>query len=320
MTSTSLYSVRGQDGKELDSHFAIELIEGRATLVYESRGGARGAENERNSDYAPGLTVSLSRLGNLGLSIEDAVVDSHATQRMGLTHQDRRIVDSKLTYPIDVNSYEDVEELRKLLCSAQRPIGRLPDSLGKGDNTRRIRLFLQANTLELDELTRYLAGWVNPVLNTQVEFDSARSESAASGAFDPTSITDARKKTIGAIVLRQGQPTFRKNLLAAYDSKCAVTGCEVIAVLEAAHVHPYQGSLTNDVRNGILLRSDIHTLFDCGLITIDTTVDPWLVLVDASLNGSDYAPLHGRPIRLPKRAEDRPCKTAIDMHRCRAGL
>lgn len=59
MTTTSLYSVVGQDGQELDSHFAIELIEGRTTVVYESRSAARGAENERNSAWT--VTSSSAR-------------------------------------------------------------------------------------------------------------------------------------------------------------------------------------------------------------------------------------------------------------------
>lgn len=55
----------------------------------------------------------------------------------------------------------------------------------------------------------------------------------------------------------------------AYERRCAVTGCTVEAVLEAAHISPYRGDHTNDVTNGLLLRADIHTMFDCGLIKVD---------------------------------------------------
>ncbi|WP_169719739.1 HNH endonuclease, partial [Novosphingobium acidiphilum] len=54
----------------------------------------------------------------------------------------------------------------------------------------------------------------------------------------------------------------------AYDGKCAVTSCAIEPLLEAAHIHPYLGPKTNHVTNGMLLRADIHTLFDLGLLAI----------------------------------------------------
>ena len=91
-----------------------------------------------------------------------------------------------------------------------------------------------------------------------------------SGPFpDPTSIEDGRKKIERMVTLRQGQPAFRKALLDAYERRCAVTGCPIDDVLEAAHISPYLGEHTNHVTNGLLLRADIHTLFDRGLIKVD---------------------------------------------------
>ena len=57
-------------------------------------------------------------------------------------------------------------------------------------------------------------------------------------------------------------------------------------VLEAAHILPYRGPDTNKVVNGLLLRADVHTLFDSGLIAVD--VKNMTVLVDKSLEGSEY--------------------------------
>ncbi|MEG8052564.1 HNH endonuclease signature motif containing protein [Sphingomonas aerolata] len=90
-----------------------------------------------------------------------------------------------------------------------------------------------------------------------------------SGPFpDPTSIEDGRKKIERMVTLRQGQPAFRKALMDAYERRCAVTGCTIDDVLEAAHISPYLGEHTNHVTNGLLLRADIHTLFDRGLIKV----------------------------------------------------
>lgn len=86
--------------------------------------------------------------------------------------------------------------------------------------------------------------------------------------FDPTSLEDGRQKIKQMVTLRQGQPAFRKALMMAYERRCAITGCTIEAVLEAAHISPYDGKKTNDVTNGLLLRADIHTMFDLGLIKV----------------------------------------------------
>ena len=70
---------------------------------------------------------------------------------------------------------------------------------------------------------------------------------------------------------RRGQSVFRKQLLAAYNGQCAITRCDVEDVLEAAHIISYKGEETNHIGNGLLLRADIHTLFDLGLLAVDAT-------------------------------------------------
>ena len=169
--------------------------------------------------------------------------------------------------------------------------------------------------MELGDLARYLGGWTMPLGRSEKANIAIQKEAVASSEFDPTSIADARKKAVCAIVLRQGQPGFRLALLNAYDSRCAVTDCNVVCVLEAAHIVPYRGAETNDVRNGLLLRSDIHTLFDYGLIALDTDNEPWTVVLASSLADTDYAGLAGKAVRLPPNEMDRPSKSAIDMHR-----
>ncbi|OYV66381.1 MAG: hypothetical protein B7Z74_11220 [Deltaproteobacteria bacterium 21-66-5] len=67
---------------------------------------------------------------------------------------------------------------------------------------------------------------------------------------------------------RRGQRQFRDALFARYGKRCMVTGCQILAVLEAAHISPYRGENDNHPENGLLLRSDIHTLFDLDLIGI----------------------------------------------------
>lgn len=68
---------------------------------------------------------------------------------------------------------------------------------------------------------------------------------------------------------RRGQQSFRNDLRKRYGDRCLVTGCKVLAVLEAAHIKPYQGEKDNHPENGLLLRADIHTLFDLDLLGIE---------------------------------------------------
>lgn len=87
--------------------------------------------------------------------------------------------------------------------------------------------------------------------------------------FDPNDDRDGKEKIERSVAIRQGQSVFRDALLAAYRAQCALTGCKVEEVLQAAHIMPYRGEHTNHVTNGLLLRADIHTLFDLGIIKID---------------------------------------------------
>lgn len=116
-------------------------------------------------------------------------------------------------------------------------------------------------------------------------------------AFDAANMADARSREMRAIALRQGQPAFRRQLLNAYSGMCAVSGCSISAVLEAAHISPYRGTHTNHINNGILLRTDLHTLFDLGLLRIEPGT--YIVSIASALRNSEYYQFHGKRLRLP---------------------
>lgn len=136
--------------------------------------------------------------------------------------------------------------------------------------------------------------------------------------FDPTSVEDARERISCSITQRRGQKTFRDDLIATYNGRCAITGCSVLDVLEAAHIHPYRGADTNRVTNGLLLRADIHTLFDCGLLVIDS--ETMTVLVAPQLKDSEYGAFHGRSLCVPKSPAQKPSAEALNMKREASGL
>ena len=130
--------------------------------------------------------------------------------------------------------------------------------------------------------------------------------------FDPSSTRDARRRIRAQIVQRQGQGEFRQRLLRAYKKRCAVTGSSTRQVLEAVHITPYLGKETNPVTNGLLLRSDIHTLFDLGLVGV--LPEDFRVVVAEKLRGSEYAKYAGKQILLPAHVPDRPSKKALQQH------
>ncbi len=136
-------------------------------------------------------------------------------------------------------------------------------------------------------------------LGAMAEIDAARIERRMKdeGEFDANSVEDARERELRAIVRRRGQARFRNALLHAYGGRCAVTGCDFEPALEAAHIIPYAGEGTNHVQNGLLLRSDIHTLFDLGELGIDP--DSCTLLLSGQLAASDDGYLAGQQIRPP---------------------
>jgi hypothetical protein len=143
---------------------------------------------------------------------------------------------------------------------------------------------------------------VSQKIEGQLDRDAKKAEQE--GSFDPTNIGDGRQKVIRGINLRRGQVEFRKKLLEAYNRRCAITNCDCPDTLEAAHILPYCGADTNHVQNGILLRSDIHTLFDIGKIGIDPISHK--VIVSKSLNGTDYEGLKREKLRLPLQSGNQP--------------
>jgi len=130
--------------------------------------------------------------------------------------------------------------------------------------------------------------------------------------FYPENLIDARKRNITAIVQRQGQPNFRSDLLRAYGGKCSITDCDAEAALEAAHIVPYLGSKTNCLANGLLLRADIHTLFDRYLISIDPTTNK--VIVSPSLLNTCYEELSGKIIKFPQDSSALPSPKSLAHH------
>ncbi len=116
---------------------------------------------------------------------------------------------------------------------------------------------------------------------------------------------------------RLGQGGFRVEVTEAYGRRGAITGERILPVLQASHIKPYAKSGPHEVKNGLLLRADLHILFDRGYITVtrDHHVEASRRLKEEFDNGAEYYRMHGSRLQVvPGAEEERPALQFIDWH------
>ena len=134
---------------------------------------------------------------------------------------------------------------------------------------------------------------------------------------EKSALTSTQRYSESMTKHRLGQGAFRVVVTDAYHRRCAITGEKTLPVLEAAHIKPYAAQGPHDISNGILLKSDFHTLFDGGYITIDPsfTVEVSKRLHDDFGNGRDYYSYHGKKLQIiPEQAIQLPSREFLDWH------
>ena len=115
---------------------------------------------------------------------------------------------------------------------------------------------------------------------------------------------------------RLGQGAFRVLVTDIYGRRCAVTQERTLPALDAAHIRPYSDGGKHEAHNGLLLRRDIHRLFDTGYVTVtpDFNFEVSHRIREEFENGRDYYKLHGRRICIPKRLDLRPDAGSLAWH------
>lgn len=136
------------------------------------------------------------------------------------------------------------------------------------------------------------------------------------GDYERTGDVDQRSYTQANICRRRGQPRFRRDLITAYEGNCAFSGCQQVDALEAAHIEGYSGAASNHPQNGLLLRADLHTLFDLGMLAVDST--PMTIVVSEDVSDPGYRALGGRKVFVPRDVGARPSREALDAHLARS--
>jgi hypothetical protein len=100
-----------------------------------------------------------------------------------------------------------------------------------------------------------------------------------------------------SVRVRVGQAGFRERLLGDYGPVCAFTGPAPLEALQACHLYSYSAVGVHHADGGLMLRSDLHGLFDSGLLAVDPralTIDAR----DALARFPAYADLHGQPLQV----------------------
>ena len=123
--------------------------------------------------------------------------------------------------------------------------------------------------------------------------------------------------TRSSIKPRLGQGAFRLSVTDHYERQCAVTGERTLPILDAAHIRSFSAGGEHVASNGLLLRTDIHRLFDLGYVTVtaDRRFEVGRRLKEDFDNGRHYYELHGSPIRPPRTQEAAPSTSALAWHR-----
>ena len=132
----------------------------------------------------------------------------------------------------------------------------------------------------------------------QLVVDYADAISPSSSALPQQSISqsiiETRRQVMREVSLRRGQSRFRDRLIDRYGGVCQISRCAFLGLIEAAHVAPYSVTGENGAHNGLLLRSDLHTLFDLGLLAIHPAT--LKVALNMALLETEYVRFEGVPL------------------------
>ncbi|MER9428787.1 HNH endonuclease [Mesorhizobium sp. M0408] len=148
------------------------------------------------------------------------------------------------------------------------------------------------------------------VASTSAAVDSSLSHDTE---FLLDELVDERKRQDSLFVIREGANDFRRAVLREWKH-CAVTGSTTKEVLDAAHIYRYFGLKTNDIRNGIILRRDIHSLFDKHLMSFSESGDTLRIVMSQKLKGSEYEKYDGVLVELPRDQKARPDLRTVRHH------
>ncbi len=127
-------------------------------------------------------------------------------------------------------------------------------------------------------------------------------------------IRDSLPRSLKEGIDRPGSSTFRSLVLTEYQNTCAITRCETEKAIDIAHIVPYYGNASDHIQNALPLRTDVHRLFDSGLIRIEfDDVNKLFVSKVHETAFSDYLEFDYLAIALPENVDSYPSKKALEV-------
>ena len=158
--------------------------------------------------------------------------------------------------------------------------------------------FDDLNFLDVDDYKIDFSRYIVKIKYFNEDDPFPKSNESFESEFDlvPTDAEKLRKSR--TVSERKGQGSFRAKVTFAYQNKCCITGETTPELLEAAHIQPYIDESSNHVKNGLLLRVDLHKLFDNGLMYID---DEYCIHISPYVTSSYYQKYNGQCISLPEK-------------------
>lgn len=141
----------------------------------------------------------------------------------------------------------------------------------------------------VEELVRQILNLPTPSPKTYCLSQSISKILKGIGKHDPVSellTFKAPPREIREVSTRDGQQAFRRGLIDIHGTSCAISGECPIEVIDAAHIVNFSDNASQRLDNGILLRADIHRLYDRRLISI--CPDTLLIKLDKTLSSSIY--------------------------------
>lgn len=191
----------------------------------------------------------------------------------------------------------DLQSVRELGIDALRQAwDNRPDSFASLEAAAETLAILRALRSESSTKLSYRAMLSHELVQDLADalpLENVEAESAASSTRELELLrADRRTVRTQASVVRPGQAGFRERVLARYGGQCCISGCRIAALVEAAHIIPYRGDQSDDVSNGLLLRVDMHRLFDAHLVSINpATLE---VEVASVIDDPAYRLYHGK--------------------------
>jgi hypothetical protein len=144
--------------------------------------------------------------------------------------------------------------------------------------------------------------WLMRALEERLGWGARSAEPALAAVAD--AVAEGPRRGAPQLVMpRLGQGSFRVAMMDGFGRRCAVTGERTLPILDAAHIKPWNEGGENRPGNRLLLRTDIHRLFDLGYVTVspDHHFEVSPRLREDYENGRAYYELRGRALREPIR-------------------